>query len=39
MSEINVKQIRKAAELLGMKPKDLIVDKKITVDAKVQTMF
>lgn len=24
MSDINVKQIRKAAELLGMKPKDLI---------------
>ncbi|WP_069472997.1 hypothetical protein [Candidatus Marithrix sp. Canyon 246] len=37
MSEINVKQIRKAAELLGMKPKDLIVDKKITVDAKLIT--
>jgi len=32
MSEINVKQIRKAAELLGMKPKDLIENHGITVD-------
>jgi Na+-transporting methylmalonyl-CoA/oxaloacetate decarboxylase gamma subunit len=37
MSEINVKQIRKAAELLGMKPKDLIHDFDIKLDQKIIT--
>jgi len=37
MSDINVKQIRKAAELLGMKPKDLIENPKIKLDDEIIT--
>lgn len=35
MGDINVKDIRKAAELLGVKPQDLIESKKIIVDENI----